>query len=594
MVNFYDNYQQSKVMNLIPSSAKDLLKANKDQIDLDSKYHSIISDMADKANANFISSQDAKEFSERSSGYIDAAKAIAADRSLDADPVSKFRAIAKIHGEMLSDKRLGVLIEGNKNMAGELKKMAPSLQGYFDRSVRPYLRSPEDGSVWSMNYDFNPERDFESIMSEAKNVLKPTIVNGSDNKPLKYPGGEYVTELSEEAIDNWIDENSDRLMATRPGAVYSVVDNIERNIAATSPDSELTRVDLNDPIHSNVVKDEFKNTLKRMFSEYSRQSVQRSGKGINIKIDNAPKLTDPIVPIDVLYKELSDRGLFDKPAYRLGAAPGSKSKYDLSDLASRIKYNSKGFLESDVVPTSSTDFSDFIWKQGSNIGVIATQNQEQNTVIMEGMSSFRNSKNFGVKNYNVFPSLSSDAHIVSYKKGPRDGMVDKRVGSGWAGNNIGNGLKQLADSKLLSLYETTSVTPDFIVLPNGEVGSIATIKIPEKGNNDIGSPLEYLFGEQGTLAKKAFARNGDGSTFTMRIKGGMDIVIKSIDFTSDKAPDGKAGTYFVFDVAKPIGRMSGASTTTMLYDTKISNTGLTNRGAVTANSGLPGNKPGLK
>lgn len=585
MVNFYDNYQQSKVMNLIPTSAKNLLKANKDQVEMDSKYYSMINDMADRANANFVSTEDSKEFAERSGMYIDAAKSVMSNKSLDADPVNKFRAIAKIHGDMLSDKRLQVLVESNKNMSSELKKMAPSLQGYFDRSVRPNLRSPNDGSVWSMNYDFNPEKDFESIMSEAKSVLKPTLIEGENNKPLKNPDGSYVTELSKASIDQWIDTNVDRLMSTRPGAVFSVADNIEKNMLANHPESGMTRIDFSDPIHSNTVRDEFKIALKNMFSEYSRQSIQ-GGKNTNFKfsIDNRPNMSDPIVPIDVLIGELDQRGLFDYAGSKFGAAQGTKFKYDLSDLSNKVKGKSMGYLPSDVVSTSTTDYADYIWKQGSNVGIITSQNGSKNNVVFEGIGAFTSSRTFGTKNYNIFPSLSGDAHIVSYKPTNTNGVVDKTKASGWAGNNIGNALKQLSDNKLLSLAETTSVTPDYIMLPNGKVGSIATVKIPDKGNSAIDSPIKYLFGNEiGGKIANSLSQRGDGSKYTLKINGGMDIVITYVDVPADKAPNGVADSYYTFDVAKPLGELTGPSAATMLYDYQATGgTGLTKKGIVTA------------
>jgi hypothetical protein len=567
MVNFYDNYQQSQVMNYIPEAAKGLLKAQKEQVAVESEYASLIDKMIEKSNGEFISADDRKEYISRAEPRINKARAIASDQSLS--PLDKFRGISGVNQEMLSDRRMHTLLESNKNMAKEVDKIKPSLQGYFNRSILPYLKTPSDGTVWRDNMSYDPEQDFKDIGEKMQSHISKSVLTDKDGKPIKN-GDQYVYGITQDRINDWVEKNYETFMSTMPGAVFATADVIEREVIAGGSGSSLSRVDFSDPVHSNIVEDKFKETLRNLFSEYAGQKMSGQRKSnFNINI-NQEKPTTPVPLMDVFYQELDAAGLFDRAGASFGVSgdPNNKLKYNLSELANKVKSKSGGRLPSSRVTVSDQGISDSIWKSGSQIGVIASSGADQNTVEIGDAGSFRTTTSSNEKNYNIFPALPATTHAISYAiAGDKDlskgwKSVNKGVVSGYNQNRFGEAIKDLSEFKLVTLMETTSITSEHALLPMGEVGSIAKIKIPLKGNDKVPNPLSYLFGKDvSAIVGPQLAKAKPGQPIPISVGGGFTIMIERAHYDKDKSPDGKAGEYFTFEVAKPAGRMSGKSLT---------------------------------
>lgn len=564
MVNFYDNYQQSKVMNYIPETAKGLLKAQKEQVGMDSEYYKLVNDMAERSNAQFVSVDDSKEYAERVGQYINTAKSLMADKSLDSDPVTKFRSIAKVHQDMMSDRRLQTLTESNKNMAKELDDVDPSLQAYVDRSVKPNLRTPDDGTVWNKNYAYRPDDDFKSIVQEFTSVVKPDILTDENGNQKKNPDGSYITEISDARINSWIDANAKTLMSTKPGAVYSVIDNIEKSLTAAGSDSDMKKINMDDAIHAHTVKEAFKIAIKGKLSEYANQKVS-GGKKFSININNeAERPTDVVAPIDVLYKDLEYSGVISSVAAKMGVSPDGKTRTEYYDqLSKKIKETSDagGVIVSKRSPVTSTMHSTYFWADGARASVIKKSDTKIKQIEVKGVGRSSNITAMMSNGVTIYPKIDQNTYLITSRGNDQVAGFNK--------NDTAGRLSRMADADLVSMSGSSDQAKgDYAILPNGEVGSITKIKIPVLGKGSINDPLSYLFGDD-TSKKIKSGLTKNGSSAAIEIAGYGQLVFTRADLGIDKTPDGERGVYIEFEVARPIGGMTGPSLSSFGFNTEF-------------------------
>lgn len=346
MVNLYDSYQQSKVMNIIPETSKNLLKLKKENASMMANTDKLIDDIKSKYKIELASQHDALEVADMMSKVERDIAAIYNDPSLD--ETSKFTAILDYKRNVNNDDRLFKIAASNKRMIEAQKEVHPLLQDYFKKHVYPHLRTGE--TAWTGSFNDNPDADIRAIQSELRSAI-PADDFKTDN-------GGAMNGVSQDRVEKYIKANVDNILNRHNGFKYLMIDGLEESTGFS--------FDSSNPNHLKALSLFAEDKLAEMNIVYAHGRKPTSNSTV---IYNNMNPNSPSTRTSSFMREAT--GLFNNIANYLGIGADSSGKISSRELKARViqKLNpgegKLGAIVTETKTASSADAAIAVFKDGA-------------------------------------------------------------------------------------------------------------------------------------------------------------------------------------------------------------------------------------
>lgn len=587
MVNLYDSYQQSKVMNIIPDTASKLLKAKKEQMAVDAESDKLLDDITGKMNSPYASRLDAEEKAGIMKGYLDEVNGIMSNQELDG--YGKFSGISAIKRKMSSNKRIYDLDASNKVMISEIAKIDPALREAFDATLLKDLKSPTDGTIWSGNFAM----DFDKEMGNTLNRAYAGLPSEDFTLTYKDKSGKSISTMangvSQERIDEYINNNADYLLNENPALKMKVIGSFIKQTG---------RAPLNDGSEKAMIDDlqltgMFKTNLKAKLSEYANSRAIVKDKGFTVN-NYIPKVNTETPPLEPLFNEVA-------PMYSaVSARMGLNGSYGDARFNQKLMDHFKMFKIGGSTPSytfktpttqaSSNAYAMSVWEDGAT--PVSTEyrtvinNYKKSKVDVERMQLSSSEAETG-KEVLLIPKLQNSSLFAYGKNGSGQNITkDISTGSQLLNERISQELQMASDRG--SIYTTrASLTPTYSIMSDGSSGSVANVTVSdrrEKGSNkssasDIFSLIKMSSADGGASAWDYLNSKKPG---TLKLDIGNGLMLNIVK-TSVKDKDESYNEYS-FDVIKKGLSPNQSQFMQSVYNRETGKPGLSTVGAGYSNS----------
>lgn len=556
MVNLYDNYQQSKVMNLIPDNSRALLKQQGQGMKDQAVVEKEINDMYNKYNFPLASKIDAAKVATKFESYAKVADGLVNNENLSPD--EKLVGILKVNRAVKSDKEISDIAESNKVMLEEKKKVAPSLRPYMERNVFPGLETPNDGTIWSGDFSMDPDKEWAAAQSELRNAVSAQDVPGTKGKE------EGVSSVD---VESYMKKNVFDLLNSKKGIAVQMADMYENSTG--------TKLDPNNPDQVRQLTGMTLDVWRDKNSEYSYNKSK--GKGNSTVINFNQK--SPVPATGVLMKEPGMVNYLSGLSSRFGLGPDKiTGDAQYTEIAKQAESSFKSGFDragSSVILTNNFFASDpshakDTWSSGANFVSKAIFTKES-TQVSQG-SALRTSSDVGetAKDIVMYPDIPYGGLFVS---GP------SRSSELYLGNGTVDILRRASRDKKIFM-EPGTVNAQYSIMSDGALGSVARVNllasdtlgdtgvlVDAKGNkkNGVISIAQSLF-EKIKVSNNSTAwdliSNAKTDIVKIHVADGVELVVlvKPIEVA------GKMERSYSFDVIKSSAPLYGPSLRSLMFN----------------------------
>lgn len=229
MVNLYDSYRQSSVMNMMPDNSAALAKAASSIAEQDAAYSDrmdkMLGDLHKSAGISILSEPDKQRYySEFQSANADIQNVLQ-DPSLDNR--TKYRAISSRINQFTNNPVIQDIMAGSKFAEESLKKIADPR---FAEGAQNMVRNWDTESMGRFSTVFNDKFSWKGILDKVNNALKPMSFNAKGEVDLY---GEF-TGITDSMVIDHITRNALTYYTDESGAksyydvIYSGLSDEER------------------------------------------------------------------------------------------------------------------------------------------------------------------------------------------------------------------------------------------------------------------------------------------------------------------------------------------------------------------------------
>lgn len=551
MVNLYDSYQQSKVMNIIPDNSKELLRMQKENMAVKAATEKEIDDLTSMYNIPLASKKDASIVANKFSNFKSEIASVMSNSSLN--PYEQYDQILKIKRKAENDRDLFLIADSNKAMLDAQQKANPELESYFKKNVYPDLQTDLSSGVrWSGSFDVNPSREWESVQSQLRSSIS--------EDEFKDEKGVLSQGKREETIRNYINDNVNMVLSSNRGIALQMANEYEKSTGRS--------INLDNPSDVRTLQDYTAKTWIKMNEQYDYSSKVKIGNGLNVNV-NMPKLDSPSVPMNELMEDPTVKNYISSMAVNVGAKKDNTGAYVLEDVAAKVRDRFKqvpGTLK--VVPTktitaSSTMQADNVFKSGAQFSA-KNKSNTQSLSTGVGTSKLTESEQEQSKEVYLLPDLTNSSLFGSA------GSMSSEI---YAGSAVSEILRKASDKGSVFM-EPSSITSQYSFMHDGTIGNVARVTISSKSIGDSGKTIaEELFGRfpdgNGTVFNKLNSMTTPGKhILSINTPNGPINMSVYVDYMGGDGKTDPGTKVYSFDVIKSAAPLYGRSLSNFSYNTK--------------------------